>query len=149
MSLDIGESALVIARLKIEESFVHYLYDDATDLPVKAPVGNATIGYGFNAQAGISEPLAALLLSGEVSAIQAEISDYPWYFQCNAPRRSVLLDIAYNAGVEGLMEYKHLFKAILNQDWQTAANETDTSDADLKSRYLVLAQIMLTGVIAS
>lgn len=143
---DIGEIDLTIVRLQAEEKCVLFLYDDATDLPVKAPVGNATFGYGCNVQKGVSQAVASLVLKQQVIEARQEIMGYPWFYKCNAARRSVLIDITFNGGLGVMLEYKLMEAAIMADDWKAASVQCHSNDPRLAKRYAVLAQIMLSGV---
>jgi hypothetical protein len=145
---DIDEITLVLPRLQDEEGFKNFLYDDATGLRVKAPVGYATIGFGSNIQAGWSRTFALKVLRLQTGDVWETLSHFPWFLKCNAARRSVLLDIGFNDGVEGLIGFHKMIAAILADDWLTAKEECHVKNAVLLKRYLFNAEILLTGKIA-
>lgn len=147
MSLD--EVALVLARLTTEEGFKATLYDDKTGLPVKAPVGNATIGFGCNVQAGWTSTFAWNVMKLQVLDVQADLLLLPWYLACNSVRRSVLLDIAFNDGYDGLMNFPRMIAAITAKNWRQAQIECHVQNVVLQKRYTLLSNLLLTGVIAS
>lgn len=130
---------LVIARLLTEEGFRAQAYRDTA--------GHLTIGYGFNVDAGISEFAARELLTAQVDERNVALTDLPWYVALDPVRQSVCLDIAFNAGEHGLLEYEKMIAALTSQDWQGAHDELLDSQAAraLPSRYEALAQILLTG----
>jgi lysozyme len=86
-------------------------------------VGIETIGYGFNLQAdGLSEEESSLVLQYRtwkryVSLIVA----LPWVKTLDAARQGVLLNMAYNLGVTGLLEFKLTLAAVQAQLWENAA----------------------------
>lgn len=131
---------LVIARLTTEEGFRAAAYRDT--------VGALSIGYGFNVDAGISEPAARALLTAQVDERMLDLMVYPWYTALDEVRQSVCLDLAYNLGEHGFMEFQHLIGALSIQNWQGAHDALLDSDAAraLPSRYEPLAQLLLTGV---
>lgn len=142
----LDEIELVTARLILEEGFRDHLYDDATGLPVKAPTGNATIGFGENVQAGWTRDFALKVLRLRIQERIDALSPYPWYQKCNAARRSVFLDIAFNDGIDGFVKgFPKLERAVLADDWVTAKAECHVKNPELKKRYDVLGQILLTG----
>ena len=150
MNEDIGELQITLTRLMPEEAFKAFLYDDATDLPVKAPVGNATIGYGCNVQAGWSQDLAKKVLMWQLETVQARLFPLPWYQALSALRRSVCLDVAFNDGIEGFLNgYPKMIAALQVGNFVQAAIQCTTDNPRLQARYLVLAHIMLTDQIAS
>lgn len=144
------EIEIVVERLKEEERYMSYLYDDANDKPVKAPIGNATIGYGENVQAGWSEVFSAGVLRLRVTSIAGSLSPFPWYQKCNAARRSVFIDIAFNDGVEGFVKgFPKLEAAIMADDWVEAQKQCHVRNPKLLKRYDALGQILLTGEIGA
>ena len=128
-----------LERLKTEEGFRSTLYTDTT--------GHATLGYGFNVSAGISQRVAAALLQAQLEELHETLAGYPWYSQCDPVRQSVLLDVAFNIGVTGLLHFSHMILAIGHRDWpQAKAQLLDSKAArELPSRYAALAQLLLTG----
>ena len=62
-------------------------------------------------------------------------------------RASVLLDPAFNLGINGLLHFPKMLAALAAGDWKTAHDELLDSDAarELPSRYNALAQILLNG----
>lgn len=143
----IDEVYMVTARLMGEEEFREIPYDDATGLPVKAPVGNATIGYGCKLV--WSSDLAHKVLLLQVEETQDELLIYEWYTKCNTVRRSVLLDVGFNDGVKGLSTFHLMIAAILVNNWAEAARQCHVKNVKLAKRYAVLANLFLTGGIAS
>lgn len=141
------EVAFALVRLMPEEKFISFLYDDANDLPVKAPVGFATIGYGCNVQAGWSQPFAAKVLRLQVEEVQQVLMQETWYVALNAARRSVMLDIGFNDGIHGLLGFHLMIAAIEISNWQEAAVQCHVKNPKLAGRYSVLAKILLTGVV--
>lgn len=131
---------LVVARLKIDEGFRSTVYVDTT--------GNMSIGYGFNIDAGISEPAAAALLHAQTTEIANALANYPWANGLNDVRASVLIELAFNLGLDGLMGFQDMIAAIRSGHWQRAHNQLLDSDAAREdpARYQRLAQMLLTGV---
>ena len=129
---------IALPRLQTEEGFRGAVYRDTE--------GHQTIGYGFNIDAGISRSAAAALLRAQVQELDSALNAYAWYSGLDAVRQSVCLDIAFNAGLGGLLKFPHMIAALENKDWQTAAEECRVTTPGLESRYANLAQILLTGV---
>jgi lysozyme len=130
---------LVVTRLLAEEGFRANAYRDS--------VGRLTIGYGFNVDAGISQPVALALLTAQVDEKFSELMVYPWFSALDGPRQSVCLDIAFNNGTGGLLLFVNMISALTSQNWQLAHDELLNSKAAqmLPERYNALAQILLTG----
>lgn len=141
------EIEICAQRLEGEERFLGFLYDDANDLPVKAPVGNATIGFGDNVQAGWSLWKARQVLRVDIQEVALTLNEQPWYISLNAARRSVMLDVGFNDGVGGLLSFHLMIAAIEAQNWAEASSQCHVANPRLASRYAALAKIILTGQI--
>lgn len=111
-------------------------------------VGKLTIGYGCNIDAGWSQGLAAAVLAYQAQNVWQQLCAYWWWAGLDDVRASVLVDLGFNDGVNGLLHYPKMIAAISAKNWQAAHDELLDSDAAraLPSRYKALAQILLTGV---
>jgi lysozyme len=128
------------ARLQTEEGFRAMLYTDTT--------GHATIGYGFNVSAGISQRAAAALLLEQITeADEALQQEYPWYGQISPARASVLIDMAINEGLSGLINgFPKMLAAAASGDWVTASAQCAVENPKLDaSRYAPLRALLLSG----
>lgn len=114
-------------------------------MPYLDTEGHRTIGYGFNIDAGMTERAASALLEAQVNELHGSLMGQSWYAGLDDARRCALLDIAFNAGVAGLLKFPRMLAAIGNRDWTTAAAECRVTNPELASRYSTLSQILLTG----
>jgi lysozyme len=128
---------IALPRLRQEEGFRATLYVDTQ--------GHKTIGYGLNIDAGISQRVAAAALQAQLEELQESLAKYPWYAPLDPVRQSVLLDIAFNNGLTGLLHFPHMLAAISRQDWASAATECHVENPELAGRYHKLAQLLLIG----
>lgn len=129
---------IALPRLRQEEGFRATLYVDTE--------GHKTIGYGLNIDAGISQRVAAAALQARLEELQEALTKYPWYAPMDSVRQSVLLDIAFNNGLAGLLHFPHMLAAISRQDWASSATECHVENPELAGRYQKLAQLLLTGI---
>ena len=129
---------IALPRIKTEEGFRSAIYNDSE--------GHPSIGYGLNLDAGISQRVAAAALQAQLEELQEDLSKYPWYASLDAVRQSVLLDMAFNLGLAGLLHFPHLLAALSRQDWASAATECHVENPELAGRYKILSQILLTGI---
>jgi hypothetical protein len=139
---------IAVQRLMLEEAFEAFPYNDKTGARVSCqPEGNLTWLYGLNLETEGSRELGTLILRWKVGRFHVELLAYSWYVMMNAPRASVLLDIAYNTGLNGLLHFPKMLTALARRDWETAQTECHVSDPRLKARYDKLGLILLTGAI--
>lgn len=77
--------------------------------PYRDTVGKLTIGYGRNLDdVGISEWEASLLFDLDVQRTAHELIDaLPWIAGLDEVRRAVLVEMAFNMGVAGLLQFKN------------------------------------------
>lgn len=130
---------LALPRLKLAEGYRSHVYRDTQNID--------TVGYGCNLSAGLTEFAAGALLLAQIHELELRLEAYPWYPNLDPVRQSVLLEIAFNAGVSGLLHFPAMLAAIGHHDWATAAAECKVSNPELAGRYSVLAQLLLTGAV--
>jgi lysozyme len=114
----------VVLNLKADEGYRRFVYTDTT--------GNKTIGYGHNLDAnGISEPMAEIILRDDMANVEHDLANsFTEYSSLDDARKGVLLQMAFNMGVGGVMAFTHMLAAIQAQDWVLAANAiTDSLSA--------------------
>ena len=91
--------------------------------PYTDTVGKLTIGVGRNLNdEGITEQEALYLLNNDIQRIEKELAPLPNFSRLSGPRQRVILEMAFNMGFGGVMEFKQMWQAIQNQDWDGAAN---------------------------
>lgn len=127
------------------EGFRADAYDDATGEPIHAR-GVITVGYGCACRQW-SENFARSVLGFQLAQTEAHLIPYPWYSGASGARRSALLEIAFNQGVNGLVKgYPRLIEAVKADDWAEAASQCTVRDDRLQARYARLADILRTGI---
>lgn len=131
---------LAVAREKPAESFRSKKYPD--------PRGFETIGYGFNVDAGISLYAATALLIAQTQECADALKGFWWAQGLDDARMSVVIEVAFNGGISGLLHFPKMLTAIGAKNWPLAHDELLDSDAarELPGRYKGLAQILLSGV---
>jgi lysozyme len=130
--------SVALPRLQTEEGFRATVYTDTT--------GHATIGYGFNVDAGISKSAAAMLLSAQLAELDNALQRYPWYANAGDVRGSVFLDVAFNEGLHGLLHFPTMIHYASVGDWVNAAAQCAVMDPKLDaSRYAPLRALLLAG----
>ena len=117
--------------------------------PYQCTANKTTIGYGRNLEAkGITEVEANFMLAEDVSFFSEELSKKLYYFDnLNDARQAVLINMAFNLGVEGLMKFKMTLSYIKNQYYEQASVEMMDSKWAIQvgNRAYELSEQMKTG----
>lgn len=91
--------------------------------PYRDTVGKLTIGVGRNLEdRGITLEESAMLLANDIAAEERELlRALPWVAKLDEVRQRVLLDMAFNMGLAGLLGFKRTLATIQAGDYQAAA----------------------------
>ena len=110
------------------------------DWPHQCSAHKRTIGYGYNIDAnplklsayeldrfcakGITEKTAENLLIDQVYKLRFALEGkFPWWSKLNEARQGVLINMAYDLGLNGLMEFKKTMACIEHGDYAKASKE--------------------------
>jgi len=118
--------------------------------PYRCPAGKLTIGVGRNLDAnGISQKEAFVLLENDILRCESElVSHIPIaYSGLNETRKSVLLNMCFNLGISGLLEFKNTLAFIGAGDYERAANNMLASRwaKQVGRRAVELSELMRKG----
>ena len=106
---------IVAGSLEQQEGFKAFPYHDTRGVP--------TIGYGTSLANGITEAEGALLLRERLGAARDQLAaSWPPYRAMPADVRAALLDMAYQLGVHGVLEFRVMLEALDAGDYQAAAH---------------------------
>lgn len=123
------------------EKYEQFPYVDTT--------GHLTVGIGRNlSDRGISPDEALALLDDDINYFNSKLNSLLSFFSgLDEPRQIVLIDMCFNLGVHGFLDFHRMLDAIENEDWEKAAEEILNSKAadQCPDRYKQLANIMKTG----
>lgn len=109
----VSETAFQVAE---SEGFSTHMY--------LCPGGHATIGFGYNLENGMTRDEATALMKVKLNHDYKVLTRRaPVFGAQTVTRQKVLLDMAYNMGVEGLMKFKKMWEALKVGDYITASNE--------------------------
>ena len=100
------------------------LRDEGLQLrPYRDTVGKLTIGVGRNLDdKGISREEALEMLDHDVSeATQSLTETLPWVTSLDEARQGVLINMAFNLGLRGLLQFHQTLQAVENGHWRAAA----------------------------
>ena len=116
-------------NLKISEGFRENVY--------KCTMGYDTVGYGFKCSdlskdelalnngkvAPMKEEVASKILDIKIEKLKNKVfKSIPWLENKPQIVQDVLLEMAYQMGVAGLLGFKNTLKMIENNDYKNAAN---------------------------
>jgi lysozyme len=91
--------------------------------PYRCTAGKLTIGVGRNLDdRGITREESAMLLANDIATVWADVQRaLPWAARLDDVRQRVLLDMAFNLGLVGLLSFKRTLAAIEAGQYQQAA----------------------------
>ena len=118
--------------------------------PYRCTAGKLTIGIGRNLDdCGISQSEAYIMLINDImnceKQLQAKIPDI--YNGLDEVRKSVLLNMCFNLGINGLLGFKNTLEFIKAGDWERAANNMLVSRwaKQVGRRAIELSELMRKG----
>ena len=135
---------LVVSSLKRDEGLRLRPYKDS--------VGILTIGYGRNLEeVGLSPEEAEMLLQHDISSAHnscISLFGLNVWTSINQDRKAALVNMMFNLGYPRFRKFKNMRKAILDDDWQTAADEAENSKwfTQVGNRAVRIVKALRTGV---
>lgn len=119
--------------------------------PYQDSVGKTTIGVGrCLTTRGISESEAFILLDDDMMWFTDKLTaTFPWFSTLDENRQAALIDMTFNLGMNGFLEFKEMISALDRHDFEQASEHL------LQSKYAEqvgmrahdLAEIIRTGII--
>jgi lysozyme len=117
--------------------------------PYLCTAGKQTIGVGRNLDdLGISEDEAMYLLDNDIKRVEKELEGKVSFISnLSENRKIVLINMAFNLGINRLMKFENMFSALENQNYQAAADEMLDSRwaKQVGNRANELADMMVVG----
>ena len=102
--------------IKRHEGFSGQLY--------RCPRGKLTIGYGYNIEdRGLPKDLCESLLERDLSNLMRRLSQFEWFSRLNTKRKAAILDMAYQLGVAGLLNFRKSLQLLKEEKYKEAAQE--------------------------
>lgn len=109
-----------------------------------------TIGVGHNLEAkAIPRAAAEFIFETDLADAEHEVKELlPWTVDLDAVRYAVVVNMAFNLGMAGLLQFRRALAAMERGDWADAAKEMLDSlwATQVGGRALRLAQQMETGL---
>jgi lysozyme len=119
--------------------------------PYRDTVGKLTIGVGRNLDdKGISEAIAYAMLDEDIQETKKGLFEaLPWAYNLSERRQAVLLSMAFNMGLNGLLGFKETLRAVETGDYHHAAECMLKSKwaEQVGNRAVYLAKLMETDVL--
>lgn len=92
--------------------------------PYQDTEGVWSVGYGTNLTHGsLSEAAMTQMLMDRMQDMETALLALPIWPHLSQPRKGVLLNMAYNLGFAGLMEFRKMYDALVLRDYVRAAKE--------------------------
>jgi lysozyme len=117
--------------------------------PYRDTVGKLTIGIGRNLDdVGITRNEAMRLLLNDIDRVVKKLDNFaPWWRKLDHVRQMVVVDMAFNLGVNGFLKFRKAIAAMKIEDWEEAAKEMLDSKwaTQVVNRAIELSEMMRTG----
>lgn len=148
-SQNINFANICLEELKMPNIYEQLLLHEGLKLkPYRCSANKLTIGVGRNLEdKGITKEEAMLLLENDIINIRKQLKKYHWFVKQSYIRRKVLIDMAFNLGIPGLLKFKKMILALCQDDHNKAADEMIDSDwyKQVPNRSKRLVKMMRTG----
>lgn len=97
--------------------------------PYRCKAGKLTIGVGRNLDdRGITEAEALVLLDNDIKSFWGQlVVKLPWVMQAPEAIQEVLLNMCFNLGIDGLLGFPKMLKALQGGDYAEAVRQMDDS----------------------
>jgi lysozyme len=117
--------------------------------PYQDTAGKWTIGVGRNlTDTGISQAEAYWLMDNDINRVVLQLNERLPYFGALDPvRQDVLIDMCFNLGIAGLLQFRMMLSAVSLGNYETAAEEMMKSNwsDQVGRRAYRLSEQMRTG----
>ena len=135
------------AKQKLKTLLVQH--EDYKQFPYTDTTGHLTVGIGRNlSDRGISTTEAFYLLDDDIMYFTGKLMHYLNFFtSLSENRQIVLVDMCFNLGVQGFLNFKEMILALEAHDYERAAHEMIESKwaQQVGERATKLANIMRTN----
>lgn len=89
--------------------------------------GYWTIGIGTCiddcVKCGLTKDECYFLLSNRISIVRNKLTEYSWFKLLDETRKNVMVELAFNIGVSGILGFKKMVEALSNKNYKLATKE--------------------------
>lgn len=97
-------------------------HEGRRQIAYKDSVGIWTVGVGHNLQTPISDDAIDVILADDLRNVEAALDSYlPWWRSEGWPRQLALVDLCFNLGINGLLQFRNTLAAWEKHDYEGAA----------------------------
>lgn len=133
--------------MTVEEQIIKY--EGFSPVVYRDSMQKWTLGYGrlVDVGGGITRQEALYLLQNDISGVQAALSQLPYFSSLNEPRQAVLINMGFQLGISGLLNFKKTLQFIQASDFNSASKEmlNSTWATQTPVRAKELSEQMRTG----
>jgi lysozyme len=141
--MNLSTRTLLRKLLLKHEGYRQFLYKDSRNV--------STIGIGRNCETkGVSIDEALFLLDDDLMFFSDKLTaTFPWFSTLDENRQAALIDMTFNLGVNGFLEFHDMISALDLHDYEKAASCLLSSEyaKQVGQRSQDLAEILRTGVV--
>lgn len=124
-------------------------HEDLKLKPYRDSVGKLTIGIGRNLDdVGLTKEEAIFLCQNNIRECQVQLAiRFPWYSSLCEARQDVLVDMVFNLGMGGFLQFRKMIDALEYGHFEIAANEMIESQwaRQVGQRSVDLYHMMMSG----
>ena len=102
-------------QLERDEGRRHVAYADTE--------GHLTLGVGHKVTTPISDAAIDQILDDDIRAVLEDCALIPFWANLSEARQAVLVNMAFNLGFHGLMNFRQMLAAIDAENWARASQE--------------------------
>lgn len=146
--------ALMTTELIRDEGNKPFVYDDATGLIIKpgtTVIGHPTVGTGRALDVrGLTPAESQYLLSNDIDSVTLGCHQaWTWFNNLDEVRQRVIVNMAFNMGINGVHGFPAMIAAITAKDYDKAAFEMENSAwfGQVGQRAVRLVKMMRTGAV--
>ena len=116
--------------------------------PYYDTLGNLTIGVGRNLSGSdLESEIIFQMLDNDIARCKYELSKFDWYKNSSDNIQACLENMCFNMGINKLLQFKNMIKALSDKNYELAAKEAIDSKwtEQVKGRATEIAEVISKG----